>query len=552
MTGLFRFPRFTVFGALFLGLVVLADDSVGAISFQESTLAGLASQDRQHGQVRQLLAKGVNPNVPVNFGKTAVHEAAYAGAAQNLTALLEAGGDPHARDQDGNTPLHLASMGSLIGRYPAAIRALLTRRADLHRTNDAGETPLHVAVFNGVGSAGPAVVKTLLDAGAKPKTVDGNGLTALQRFARHGEDMGGIVTLLIRAGADPNPKDPRGDAPLHAAIKGGGSHGKAEIVEALLAGGADPCVQDAGGSTPYHVSSGMQRIHRALARAGGDDASHAGDSGCKWLFEDAPQEADADEERRGVGETGRSGPGAQAGESRARKGDAAREAGQAFRDCADCPEMVVAPDRSYAVGVYEVTRGEWAAFVRATGYSSGNSCWTYENRNWKKRSGRSWRNPGFSQTDRHPVVCVSWHDAQEYVGWLSEKTGQAYRLLTEAEWADVARGTERGSQCGYANGADLAAKRTYPHWTIVECDDGYVWTAPVGSYVPNGQGVYDVLGNVWEWVEDCWEGDCSRRVLRGGSWDNSPASLRSALRFGNGTGVRNSNGGFRLARTLTS
>ena len=101
--------------------------------------------------------------------------------------------------------------------------------------------------------------------------MDGNGLTALQRFARHGEDMGGIVTLLIRTGADPNQKDPRGDAPLHAAIKEGGSNGHAAVVKALLQGGADPCVQDAQGATPYQMSSGMQRIQRALARAEGDN-----------------------------------------------------------------------------------------------------------------------------------------------------------------------------------------------------------------------------------------------------------------------------------------
>ena len=299
MTGLFGFPRFTVFGALFLGLIlaVLAAGPARAISLQESTLAGLASQDRQHGQVRQLLAQGVNPNVPVNFGKTAVHEAAYAGAAQNLTVLLEAGGDPHVRDQDGNTPLHLASMGSLIGRYPAAIRVLLTQGADLYRTNDAGETPLHVAVFNGVGSAGRAVIKALLAAGARPQQADGNGVTALQRFVRHGSDDGEIVALLLKAGANPDDKDSRGDAPLHAAIKTGGSHGKANVVEALLDGGANPCVRDDRGYTPYHLadSRGMTRSRQALDRVGGFDASHAGASGCKMGSEDASQMTDKGE-----------------------------------------------------------------------------------------------------------------------------------------------------------------------------------------------------------------------------------------------------------------
>ena len=244
------------------------------------------------------------------------------------------------------------------------------------------------------------------------------------------------------------------------------------------------------------------------------------------------------------------GSGARAGERRVRERDVTRKAGQAFRDCADCPEMVVAPDRSYAVGVSEVTRGEWAAFVRATGYAAGHSCWTDEHGTFQERRGRSWRNPGFSQTARHPVVCVNWHDAQEYVRWLRAKTGQAYRLLTEAEWADVARGPG-GSQCRYANGADVAATTPYLDWATAECDDGYVGTAPMGSSVPKGQGVDDMKGNVWEWVADCWKGDCRRRVVRGGSWDNIPEHLRAADRDGDVASLRLSNDGFRVARTLT-
>ena len=431
--------------------------------------------------------------MPVNFGKTAVHEAAYAGAAQNLTALLEAGGDPHVRDQDGNTPLHLASMGSLIGRYPAAIRALLTRRADLHRTNDAGETPLHVAVFNGVGSAGPAVVKTLLDAGAKPKTVDGNGLTALQRFARHGEDMGGIVTLLIRAGADPNQKDPRGDAPLHAAIKGGGSHGKAEIVEALLAGGADPCVQDAGGSTPYQMSSGMQRIHRALARAGGDDASHAGDSGCKWLFDDAPQKADRNKGNEGE-------------ERSSVESAKARRSSSWPSAVADLEQQMVTVSGNVQLGKYLVTQALWEA-VMGTNPSHFQGC------------------------GQCPVEQVSWDDVQVFMQKLNALTGEQYRLPTTAEW-NAALGSVGGRWYWKRSGS---GNRTHP----------------VGQKAPNGLGLYDMIGNVLQWMEDCSEGDCSRRVLRGGSWLIIPEYLRSAGRSRSGTGFRDVYDGFRLARTLT-
>ena len=289
--------------------------------------------------------------------------------------------------------------------------------------------------------------------------------------------------------------------------------------------------------------------------------------------------------------------------------EAERDAAEPFeegsltlRDCPECPEMVVVPAGSFemgspsgeegryddegpvhrvtmarpiAVGVHEVTRGEFARFVSATGRSMGNSCWTYEGGEYEERSGRDWRNPGFGQTDEHPVVCVNWEDARAYARWLSGETGEEYRLLSEAEWEYVARaGTEmarywgesESGQCRYANGADRTAKRHNSGWTTVDCDDGHYRTAPVGSYEANGFGLRDVLGNVWEWVEDCWDGsyagapsdgsawtsgDCGESVLRGGSWDDVPWLLRSANRGGDSTGLRSVKVGFRVARTLT-
>ncbi len=140
--------------------------------------------------------------------------------------------------------------------------------------------------------------------------------------------------------------------------------------------------------------------------------------------------------------------------------------GETFRDCAACPQMVVVPAGSYrpgspshevgryddegpvrqvtieqpfAVGVYEVTVGDYEGFVGATGYAGGKSCSTYEEEGWKERPGRTWRDPGFQQTERDPVVCVNWKDAQAYAEWLSGETGKRYRLLSEAEWEYVAR-----------------------------------------------------------------------------------------------------------------
>ena len=280
-----------------------------------------------------------------------------------------------------------------------------------------------------------------------------------------------------------------------------------------------------------------------------------------------------------------------------------REIGQVFRDCDDCPELVVVPPGTYvmgsppseegrdedegprhrvvlaeafAIGTAEVTRGEYARFVRDTGHAEDDSCRTFEDGDWQKRSGRDWRHPGYHQTDRHPVVCVNWDDAQRYVAWLSLKTGEDYRLPSEAEWEYAARaGTETSrhwgqgpwAQCRHANGADGAFKARHGDRTedLAACDDGYAHSSPAARYGKNGFGLFDVLGNVWEWTADCgnpdydeapgdgrdWvRGNCSLRVLRGGSWFSEPSSLRSANRLLNRTRLRNANVGFRVARAL--
>ena len=267
---------------------------------------------------------------------------------------------------------------------------------------------------------------------------------------------------------------------------------------------------------------------------------------------------------------------------------AALTIGQVFRDCAQCPQMVVFPAGSFsmgshpyeegryenegpvrrvtiaqpfAVGVYEVTVDEYARFASATGRLY--------------RGGNDWRNPGFIQGYDYPVTHVNWHDAQAYVTWLSRETGKDYRLLSESEWEYMARagtiasrywGDSESGQCRHANGADKEAKKYYGDWTIADCNDGYMKTAPVGSYRANMHGVHDALGNVWEWVQDCWNdsylaapsdgrawelGDCSQRVLRGGSWVNEPRLVRSAYRKKKTPDNRNSDFGFRVARTLT-
>jgi formylglycine-generating enzyme required for sulfatase activity len=243
-----------------------------------------------------------------------------------------------------------------------------------------------------------------------------------------------------------------------------------------------------------------------------------------------------------------------------------------FKECDACPEMVVVPPgsfmmgspgsemgrygdegpqhfvtiaRPFAVGRFEVTFAEWDACVADGG------C--------RRRPGdRGWGR------GRRPVLGVSWGDiTTEYLPWLSRTTGKIYRLPSEAEWEYVARagsttrfhfGARELDLCAYGNGAPGAG-----------CEDGYVNTAPVGSFRPNAFGLFDAHGNVWEWVQDCWNGShagaptdgsarmtgiCSRRVLRGGSWCNAPTLLRSATRYGGVSALPCRDFGFRVVRVL--
>lgn len=277
------------------------------------------------------------------------------------------------------------------------------------------------------------------------------------------------------------------------------------------------------------------------------------------------------------------------------------------KDCAECPEMVSVPPgqfimgalpeeedreqladdfrnrsqpqhivniRGFSAGKYEITRGQYRWFADTTGRSS-DGCFFWNGREFEKDTKRDWRNPGFVQTDEHPVACVSWNDASAYASWLSQKTGRNYRLLTEAEWEYAARagttsvrfwGDDGANTCAYANGADLSATTRVPgarSWGGVICNDQHAYTAPVGSFRANAFGLHDMLGNVGEWTQDCWNsnyrgaptdgrawmtGDCALRAVRGGSWDDAPQGLRAAYRVGSPTVIRVYGRGFRVAR----
>jgi formylglycine-generating enzyme required for sulfatase activity len=251
--------------------------------------------------------------------------------------------------------------------------------------------------------------------------------------------------------------------------------------------------------------------------------------------------------------------------------------GKRFRDCPDCPEMLVLPAgsfqqgsedpaaspaeqplrevaiaRPFAIGVFEVTLAQWDACQAAGGCAQALS-----DNGW----GRGLR----------PAIMVSWEDAQQYIAWLAETTGQGYRLPSESEWEYAARAGARGDwpasgPTGICAQANLAGTETDFEWRHPDCGDTLaLGTAPAGTFEANTFGLYDMIGNVAEWTADCWNlsyldapadgsawtrGICSSHVTRGGSWVTGSREARLPARFNLRAGDRNDFTGFRVARDL--
>ncbi len=226
---------------------------------------------------------------------------------------------------------------------------------------------------------------------------------------------------------------------------------------------------------------------------------------------------------------------------------------------------------------YEVTVGEFREFFRDTGYRTeaeqqdGCHSWVGDGTEEKIRE-HNWSKTGFFQTDRDPVVCITWNDTYEYIKWLNKKEGRNYRLPTEAEWEYAARSGGKGYQYSWGNNgpagniADENAKKELAGLAIWEGYlDGHPYTAPVGSYRPNEAGIYDMSGNVYEWVFD-WQEDNyyanspvnnpkgpdkgKYKILRGGAWDLQPDTARTTSRYWNIAGARAVCMGFRLAHPV--
>jgi formylglycine-generating enzyme required for sulfatase activity len=300
----------------------------------------------------------------------------------------------------------------------------------------------------------------------------------------------------------------------------------------------------------------------------------------------------------------------------------ATSAGYKFKDCSDnyCPEMTVIPagnflmggnleeqeregvpaqprvwelpqhqvelSRPFTMATFETTVGQFKQFQKETGWQV-RGC-----RNWETRDGvfDMWyrddlnpMSPGFTQSLEDPVVCVRREDGQEFAKWLSQKTGKTYRLATEIEWEYAARaGTttayywgndpQRTQACQYANVLDVSTTVAMPdtlNWASFKCDDGYAFTAPVGQFLPNAFGLYDMSANAREWVDDCWHNDyqgapstnqrwgaenggmCHFPVLRGGSWIYNTYNVRIAYRNAYfSSQARTNMWGFRLVRDI--
>ena len=509
----------------------------------------------------------------------AMRAAVKRGAASPTVAAPEAPREP-PRGSASPTPaalppdvLHRAAQAGNIELLGAALSA----GADLNARDGRGWTALMHAVNKGY----TLLVEPLLAAGADPDVRAPDGSTALFMAAVHGHTE--IIGLLSNRGADVSIRGPRGKTVVDAARV---RYGEAD---AARQNGEDPAVLALlQGETLEGRAYGQAR-KEGTAEAWAQYLTtnprgrRAGEARRLRAEAEERERREAEEERRRAEERER-----RKVEEARRKAEAHKRlaevgrrlarkwpAGTKLRDCEKCPEMVVVPSGSFmmgspgsesgrednegpvhrvtllpfAVGIHEVTFGEWKACVR------GGGCGKYEpdNEGWGRRWGRD--------RGRRPVINVSWNDAKAYVKWLSAETGEEYRLLSESEWEYAARA---GTRTRYWWGDEIGRSRA-------NCDDcGSQWdnekTAPVGSFSANGFGLHDVHGNVWEWVEDCWSrsyagapedgsvresGNCGRRVLRGGSWNSAPWSLRSAKRYSNSSGDRYGLVGFRVARTLT-
>ncbi len=542
------FPVRPVLGGEDGGTVEGGSDEAGT-SPSDAMATLRAVQDGDLEGLREALAGGADVNARDKAGWTALMSAANEGYVLMVPVLLEVGADPDLRVVDGATALLLASQQG----YVEIVRQLLQVGADASITNPKGNTAQEEAQARGHLKVVAAFEAARQEEEERKETEAREAEQARQQAEAERQERERVEAERRREAARAEEQALR----LTRAERARVQVGLSEL-------GHDVGVAD--GVFGSRTRAGIEAYQKGKGLPETGHLTRAQAEALVALAEEAERKAEAEAKRRKVGEV--------------------------FRDCAECPQMVVVPAGSYrmgspsneegryddegpvhevrigepfAVGVYEVTRGQWSAFVEETGHYMGNECFAWMSE--EPLSGWSWSDPGFSQSDTHPVVCVSWDDVQTYVSWLSSKTGEKYRLLSESEWEYVTRaGTTTPFHFGSTISSNNANFNDLGNYEPGREAQFRAKTVSVGSFVSNRFGLHDVHGNVQEWVQDCWnnsyhgapsdgsaweQGSWCSRVTRGGSWVDEPNELRSAARNVELSTQQQNTCGFRIARTLT-
>lgn len=259
---------------------------------------------------------------------------------------------------------------------------------------------------------------------------------------------------------------------------------------------------------------------------------------------------------------------------------------EAYRTDYERPKQKASIAKPFAMATHEVTLGEFRTFMMDSAYEQvpmrvdgvvQPGCNYFDGKRYGFIYTHSWQNSGYAQHEDTPVVCVSWSDATAYAVWLTEKTGRAYRVPSSVEFEYALRAGENGpwpwgnnpdKACEYANIADRTFAHRFPERANFDCNDGYLYVSRVGQFQPNALGLYDMIGNAWEWTDDCFHkdmtdapldgspwlddggADCAARTPKGGSWLSGPGWARAATRSADGMHYRSFMLGFRVAAEL--
>ena len=427
------------------------------------------------------------------------------------------------------TPQVLRAMQATAEQEGVAQAGNGTTTVGIAQTAPSADTPPVVssdALHNAVQAGDIEVLEATLVAGVDVNARDSRSWTALMHAVDQGSPL--LVSMLLEVAADVNVRALDGATALFMAA----AHGHTEIVELLMKAGADVSIRGPQGKTSVEVAVTRYGDATAAREGGASPALLALLEGRTWAEVEEELERKRQEAQGSIRRLTDEMVSIPGGEFRM-----GRRKGKGNDDEKPVHKVTVP---AFRLGKHEVTFAQWDACVADGG------CGGYVPDDW-----------GWGRSDRDsPVISVSWYDVHSFIDWLNRKTGGNFRLPTEAEWEYAARA---GSKTRYSWGNDIGSKQA----NCQGCGDSYQNTAPVGSFPANPWGLHDMHGNVWEWVQDCWNdsyagaptdgsawesGGCGRRVVRGGSWGSDAGDLRSAYRGWFGRPTQSGNLGFRLAQ----